>query len=133
MRLQKELWYIPFPAQYATYSNSSLEDATSAIKDYIHDIVSSEKSKWVQLFQRFYDNESELFWKFRNLNEQKPTPSPWLFHEVGDLVQQKIWNLEYILTSSMVKRPTDKTITAFYDHVRLFFPYYDSVGIFDQE
>jgi hypothetical protein len=130
-QLQKELWYIPFPDQISKDMGMTLADATTKIQIYMDNFARSEKTKGVQLFQRFYDNEMELFQKFRILNADKKNLKNPEFHAVGEKVQAKLWNLEHILTDKMIKRDTDRTVTAFYDHARLFFPLLDSVGIED--
>lgn len=130
-QLQKQLWYIPFPQQFSQENDIPLEESEKAIQSYIHTLACSEKTKWITLFQRFYDNESELFWTFRALNADKKNIKNPEFHRIGEKVQAKLWNLEHVLTDKMIKRDTDRTVTAFYDHARLFFPLLDSVGIED--
>jgi hypothetical protein len=63
------------------------------------------------------------------LNSSKKQSQTAAFQEIGEQVVGKLRYLEQILTDKMIKRDTDKTIVAFYDHVRLFFPYFDLVGI----
>lgn len=128
-KFHKELSYIPFPNQIVDTQGCSIQEATLGIRTYIDTIALSEKTKWTQLFQRFYQNDNDLFWQFRELNADKNNLKKPEFHLVGEKVLAKLWNLEHILTDKMIKRDTDRTVTAFYDHARLFFPYLDSVGI----
>jgi hypothetical protein len=128
-QLQKQLGYIPYTFQMQKELVCSPEEAENTIKKYIHTAASSEKTKGTQLFQRFYENEADLFWQFRALNEDKNNIKNHEFHRIWEKVQAKLWNLEHILTDKMIKRDTDRTVTAFYDHARLFFPLLDSVGI----
>lgn len=110
---------LPFPPE----SNDTL------INEAIQELATSEKTKGTQLFKRFYENDNALFRQFRQLNANPKNTSTQLFQEVGEQVVGKLRILEQILTDKMLKRDTDKTITAFYDHVRLFFPLFDQVGV----
>lgn len=100
----------------------------SSIQEAIHEYATSEKTKGTQLFKRFFENDAELFWQFRALNADQKNTATAAFQDIGEQVVGKLRILEQILTDKMLKRDTDKTITAFYDHVRLFFPYFDCVG-----
>jgi hypothetical protein len=97
------------------------------IEQAIDELATSDKTKGTQLFTRFFENDAELFRQFRELNSSKEKTKTALFQEVGEKVVGKLWYLEQILTDKMIKRDTDKTIVAFYDLVRLFFPYFDLV------
>ena len=87
------------------------------------------KTTWWQLFQRFYEAESELFWKFRELNESDETVSTKEFQEVWKKVEQEMFRLEWILTERMLKQEKwlDKVVESFYNIVYAFFPRYNSV------
>ena len=51
-------------------------EVQECINNYIKmRIESLWKTKWWQLFQRFYEWENELFWEFRELNENDETAS----------------------------------------------------------
>lgn len=99
------------------------------IDQAVQELATSDKSKWTQLFVRFYENDAALFHDFRELNSAKKNATTKKFQEVGEQVVGKLRILEQILTDKMMKRDTDRTVVAFYDHVRLFFPYFDLVGI----
>lgn len=99
------------------------------IREAIHELATTGKTKGQQLFQRFYENDTELFRTFRALNGDPKNVKKAEFHTIGEQVIGKVRYLEQILTDKMLKRDTDKTITAFYDHVRLFFPLYDQIGV----
>ena len=87
------------------------------------------KTKWGQLFQRFYESENELFWKFRELNESEETAATKEFQVVWKKVEQEMFRLEWILTERMLKQEKwlDKVIESFYNIVYAFFPRYNSV------
>ena len=100
------------------------------IKEYIKmRIESLWKTKWWQLFQRFYEWENELFWKFRELNESDETASTKDFQEIWKKVEQEMFRLEWILTERMLKQEKwlDKVVESFYNIVYTFFPRYNSV------
>ena len=100
------------------------------INEYIKmRIESLWKTKWWQLFQRFYEAENELFWKFRELNENEDTASTKQFQDVWKKVEQEMFRLEWILTERMLKQEKwlDKVVESFYNIVYAFFPRYNSV------
>ncbi len=59
------------------------------------------KTKGGQLFQRFFETQEELFWTFRDLNEN-PEDDMDLFQRIGKQVEQEMFKLEGILTEKMV-------------------------------
>lgn len=120
--------HIPFPTALTTTATIPAQEAEQLVREAIEEVVYQTKTKGAQLFQRFYENDNALFWQFRTLNATETTVKKAAFHEVGEEVMSKLRYLEQILTDKMLKRDTDKTITAFYDHVRLFFPYFDQIG-----
>lgn len=104
------------------------------VQGYINEYVKMRieslwKTKWWQLFQRFYEAENELFWKFRELNENDDTASSKEFQEVWKKVEQEMFRLEGILTERMLKQEKwlDKVVESFYNIVYAFFPRYNSV------
>lgn len=119
---------IPYPQLVAKELGMTLDEAILVVKGALTEMATQDATKGMQLFCRFFENHTDLFRQFRELNaSEKLTKTP-AFHEVGEQVQNKLWHLEQILTDKMFKRDTDKTVTAFYDHVRLFFPRYDLIG-----
>jgi hypothetical protein len=87
------------------------------------------KTKWGQLFQRFYEAENELFWKFRELNESDEIAATPEFQRIWKKVENEMFRLEWILTDRMLKQEKwlDKVIESFYNIVYAFFPRYNSV------
>ena len=95
------------------------------INEYVENRISSLwKTKWWQLFQRFYESENELFWKFRELNENDEIASSSEFQEIWKKVEKEMFRLEWILTDRMLKQEKwlDKVVDSFYNIVYLFFP-----------
>ena len=106
------------------------EEINLLIKEYIEDKIKKiRKTKGGQLFQRFYEWENELFWKFRELNENDETASTPEFQEIWKKVEQEMFRLEWILTERMLKQEKwlDKVVESFYNIVYTFFPRYNSV------
>lgn len=100
------------------------------INEYIQmKVASLGKTKWGQLFQRFYESNNDLFWKFRELNENDETVASPEFQIVWKQVEQEMFRLEWILTERMLKQEKwlDKVIESFYNIVYAFFPRYNSV------
>jgi len=97
------------------------------INDYIAEKIDSmTKTKWGQLFKRFFEAYNELFRKFRTLNE---IGNGELFQETGKQVEQEMFKLEWILTERMLKQEKglDKVIYSFYKIVYTFFPRYNKI------
>jgi hypothetical protein len=120
---------IPYLKDLSTHTDLNDKEKAQLIDQAIHEIATSDKTKGTQLFLRFYENDKDLFTLFRTLNSSKNNSKTAEFQEVGEQVVGKLRYLEQILTDKMMKRDTDRTVVAFYDHVRLFFPYFDLVGI----
>ena len=97
------------------------------INNYIAEKIDSmTKTKWGQLFKRFFEAYNELFRKFRTLNE---IGNGELFQETGKQVEQEMFKLEWILTERMLKQEKglDKVIDSFYKIVYTFFPRYNKI------
>ncbi len=98
------------------------------INQYITEkIESMTKTKWWQLFKRFFEAYNELFWQFRILNEQENNTND--FQKTGKQVEQEMFKLEGILTEKMLKQEKwlDKVIDSFYNIVYTFFPRYNLI------
>lgn len=117
-------------ARFSAMSEKEKWEIQQCIREYIESRVNSlSKTKWGQLFQRFFEAENELFWKFRELNENDDTASTQEFQVVWKQVEQEMFRLEGILTERMLKQEKwlDKVVESFYNIVYLFFPRYNSV------
>lgn len=86
-----------------------------------------KKTKGWQLFNRFVESQSNLFWKFRKLND--PQIEDGEFQRLGKLVETEMFKLEGILTEKMLKQEKglDKVIESFYNIVYLFFPRFNEI------
>ena len=132
--LESQKQYIPFlsdlmkhPTFGPIFSNldQSQQDEINQIIDwYMTDKIKGlGKTKWGQLFQRFFEGQEELFWLFRDLNEY-PEEDPEQFQRIGKQVEHEMFKLEGILTEKMVgqEKGLDKVVSSFYTIVYSFFP-----------
>lgn len=101
-------------------------------KQSIIDSIMNTKTKWWEYFKRFYENHTDLFWKFRELNH---TPNvdveTWSeFQKFGREVESQMFYLENLLTAKQTWSKSsglDKTVTAFYNLVESYFPLYGKI------
>ncbi len=113
---------------FKTAEPKQREEIQQILHDYIIEkIEGMNKTKWGQLFKRFFEAYNELFWRFRTLNEWGDTSKE--FQEIGKQVEQEMFKLEWILTEKMFKQEKwlDKVIDSFYKIVYTFFPKYSSI------
>ncbi len=135
--IEEKKWYIPYFSDlekhevfgpiFKSISPEQKIDIQHIINDYISEkIEGMNKTKWGQLFKRFFEVYNELFWKFRTLNESWEGKS---FQETGKQVEQEMFKLEWILTERMLKQEKglDKVIDSFYKIVYTFFPRYNKI------
>ena len=138
--LEEQKWYVPYFSDLANNPTfgpifTSLEayekeEVSQIIAGYITEKVDAmTKTKWGQLFKRFFEAQPELFWEFRALNE-KLIPTPSNFQKVGKVVENEMFKLEGILTEKMIdqEKGLDKVISSFYNIVYAFFPKMGEVG-----
>ncbi len=137
INIEEKKWSIPYfsdlenhevfgPIFKSINSDDKIE-IQHIINDYIADkIESMTKTKWGQLFKRFFEAYNELFWKFRTMNETGESKD---FQETGRQVEQEMFKLEGILTERMLKQEKwlDKVIDSFYKIVYTFFPKYNQI------
>lgn len=104
------------------------------IKEVIYEYIQEKlkkitKTKGGQLFSRFVDNNKELFWKFRTLNENDDNTNTEEFQTVGKQIEAEIFKIEGILTEKMINqiKGLDQVLNSFYNIVYLFFPRYNSI------
>ena len=109
-------------------------DQKTEIKEIINSYIKDKiwwlsKTKWGQLFKRFFDNQEDLFRIFRNLNEYGIHASADIFQKTWKQVEQEMFKLEWILTERMLDQEKwlDKVIWSFYNIVYAFFPKYNEI------
>ena len=104
------------------------QEVEEVIRSYILGKVESiQKTKGGQLFARFVESQSELFWKFREAND--PSYQGKAFQSLGKEVEVEMFKLEGILTEKMLKQEKglDKVVDSFYNIIYLFFPRYNEI------
>lgn len=132
-------WFVPFASslqQHPVYGaifgdmdDTELLYVQEIIQETIVEMVTGAKTKWWQLFARILENEPELFWAFRKVNNDKKNVEDPAFHELWKKMETLVYQYEGILTESMLKREMwlDKTVSAYYDIVLTYFPIYSLV------
>jgi hypothetical protein len=75
------------------------EKQQSEINEIINEYIKEKlkkitKTKGGQLFQRFFETNNELFWKFRELNENEKTSKSPEFQKIGKQVEQECFKME---------------------------------------
>lgn len=138
INIEEKKWSIPYfsdlekhevfgPIFQSVASEEKIEIQV-LINEYIAEkIEGMTKTKWGQLFKRFFEAYNELFWKFRTLNEGGKTGKD--FQDTGKKVEQEMFKLEGLLTEKMLKQEKwlDKVIDSFYKIVYTFFPRYNEI------
>lgn len=137
VNIEEKKWSIPYFSDlenhevfgpiFKSVSPDDKIEIQHIINDYIAEkIEGMTKTKWGQLFKRFYEAYNELFWKFRTMNETAESKD---FQETGRQVEQEMFKLEWILTERMLKQEKwlDKVIDSFYKIVYTFFPKYNKI------
>ena len=117
-------------ARFSTMKPKEKSEIQECINEYVEMKVKSLwKTKWWQLFQRFYESKNELFWRFRELNENDETASTKEFQTLWKKIAEEMFRLEWILTDRMLKQEKwlDKVLDSFYNIVYAFFPRYNSI------
>lgn len=109
---------------FASIDKTKQDEINQIIDWYIREKIEwLNKTKWWQLFQRFFETQEELFWTFRDLNEH-PEDNMDIFQRIGKQVEQEMFKLEWILTEKMVgqEKWLDKVVSSFYNIIYCFFP-----------
>lgn len=100
------------------------------INEYIKEKLKKiTKTKGGQLFSRFAENNEELFWEFRKLNENDETASTKEFQTIGKQIEQEVFKMEGLLTDKMINqlKGLDQVVSSFYNIIYLFFPRYNNI------
>lgn len=108
---------------------NNVDIVQSILHDYIEEKIASFSTKGGELFRRFYDVHSDVFWQFRQLNMNEQNIQDPSFQQIGKEVEKTLFTYEGILTEKMLNRAEwlDKTMAAFYDIVYMFFPLYGKI------
>lgn len=133
---EEQKGYIPFLSDlenhpafwpvFKTLHDEDKEDVKKIIDEYIVEKIENHKTKWGELFQRFFQVNEDMFWEFRDLNQKTDDPK---FHELGKKVEDEMFKYEGILTERMLKQEKwlDKVLDSFYKIVYTYFPKYSEI------
>lgn len=114
----------------STLEGKDKEIIEKLIDNIITEKISNLKTKWGLLFKRFFENDEDLFWDFRDLNEEsKFKTNQKEFQKLWKQVEQEMFKYEWILTDRMLKQEKwlDKVLESFYNIVYCFFPKYGQI------
>lgn len=126
--------YIPFftdLAQHPTFGvifkdleEEQIEEVKALIKKYIREDISNRKTKWGELFRRFFELNEAKFWDFRVLNDSNQDQESKSFQTLGKEVENELFKYEWILTEKMLQQEKwlDKVLGSFYNIVYSYFP-----------
>ena len=112
--LEEQRGYVPYFSDlqvhpvygniFAHVDDQQRNEIRTLINEYmVEKIESLTKTKGGQLFKRFFEAYTDLFWTFRNLNED-PSQDMKKFQETGKQVEHEMFKLEGILTDKMLKQ-----------------------------
>jgi len=118
-----------FGPVFQSFSDEEKDAANLVIKEYIEEKIKSLKTKWGQLFRRYFENNNEKFREFRDLNKKEERTQEEPFQTLWKEIENEMFRLEWILTQAMMWREAGlaKTVEAFYNIVYNFFPLFSSV------
>lgn len=116
---------------YGMFFRDIPDDEKDAIQDlirtYIKDYLAQRATKGASYIARLMENESDLFWSFR----QAHVDTSLDFNALGKDIEQHLFDMENLLTSRMSAHASgmNKTLDSFYDIVHAIFPQYHRVGL----
>ncbi len=110
--------------------SEEIKQVQTCIDDYIKEELQGYKTKWGEMFRRFYALHQDAFREFRRLNGEPNAEDTDAFQTLGKTVESELYKFENMLTQTMMKKPQglDKTLAAFYDIAYRFFPKYNLIG-----
>jgi hypothetical protein len=119
--LRQHTTFWPF---FADLDSEEIQTIQWVIDEYITEQIQSYKTKWGEMFRRFYALNRDDFRAFRQLNCHEKNIATDEFQLLGKKIEQQLFKFEWILTQTMLKKPQglDKTVSAYYDIAYRFFP-----------
>jgi len=127
-------WYFPFLVDLETHETfwpifKNLDKEKKVVIEKIIDEcvvekIKSYKTKWWELFRRYFEVNEDDFWKFRDMNCNENFAQTKEFQELGKKVEREIFKYEWILTEKMLDQEKwlDKVVWSFYNIVYSYFP-----------
>jgi len=94
----------------------------------INKIENDTKTKWWKLFKQFFESNTELFWEFRDCNENYENNIE-KFNFVWKKIEEKMFHYDRVLTWQMWKHSywLWKVTESFYDIIYSYFPHYNII------
>lgn len=127
-------WYFPFLIDLEIHpvfgpifkhlDKSQKEEIKKIIDENIVNKINSYKTKWWELFRRYFEVNEDDFWTFRDMNCDDNFAQTKDFQELGKKVEFEIFKYEWILTEKMLEQEKglDKVVWSFYNIVYSYFP-----------
>lgn len=127
-------WYFPYMIDLETHpvfwpifkwlDKERKEWVEKVIDQCIVEKINSYKTKWWELFRRFFEVNEDLFWNFRDMNCDDNYAQTKEFQELWKKVEAEMFKYEWILTERMLDQEKwlDKVVWSFYNIVYSFFP-----------
>lgn len=127
-------WHFPFFIDLETHitfwpifkhlEKSQKEEIQKIIDECIVEKINSYKTKWWELFRRFFEVNEDDFWKFRDMNCDDNFAQTKDFQELWKKIESEIFKYEWILTEKMLdqEKGLDKVVWSFYNIVYSYFP-----------
>ena len=127
-------WYFPYlidleihPVFWPIFKHlesSQKEQIKKMIDECIVEKINSYKTKWWELFRRFFEVNEDDFWNFRDMNCDDNFANTKDFQELGKKIESELFKYEWILTEKMLEQEKglDKVVWSFYNIVYTYFP-----------
>ncbi len=109
---------------FNSLEEEQVEEVKALIKKYIREDIANKKTKWGELFKRFFDLNEAKFWDFRLLNDSAEDQENENFQKLGKEIENELFKYEGILTEKMLQQEKglDKVLGSFYNIVYSYFP-----------
>ncbi len=109
---------------FNSLEEEQVEEVKALIKKYIREDIANKKTKWGELFKRFFDLNEAKFWDFRLLNDSAEDQESENFQKLGKEIENELFKYEGILTEKMLQQEKglDKVLGSFYNIVYSYFP-----------
>ncbi len=130
----EDKWYFPFMVDlenhktfwpiFKNLDQENKKEIEKIIDECIVEKIKSYKTKWWELFRRYFEVYEDDFWKFRDMNCNENFAQTKEFQKLGKKVENEIFKYEGILTEKMLDQEKwlDKVVWAFYNIVYSYFP-----------
>lgn len=117
-------WHPVFGPIFKTLDDDKKKEVEKIIDEMMVEKIKWYKTKWWELFRRFFEINEENFWKFRDMNCNDNFAQTREFQELWNKIESEIFKYEWILTEKMLDQEKwlDKVVGAFYNIVYSYFP-----------